>query len=146
MKFDSKKHMAQALLEGRRFKNKAGTLLHYDESKPYSPFRIGEVSASAQWDSYNEDIWEEVPRPVINGAWDLCQRSAEAATTTIADALEDIMRGVAPTTNTLYEWMYHERETDDWVISKYLLDELSADVFFGDAPYRKTGRSWEVPV
>jgi hypothetical protein len=98
---------------------------------------------------YKDDIWEEVTSssvPVINGAWDLCQRSAEAATTTIEDALEDIMRGVAPTTNTMYEWMYHERETDDWVISKYLLDEITADIFFGEAPHRKTGRSWEVPV
>lgn len=65
MRFESKAHMAQELLSGKRFRNKAGTIIHYNENKSYSPFRIGEDSMSSTWDTYIKDIWEEVkPRHV----------------------------------------------------------------------------------
>jgi hypothetical protein len=80
MKFDSKRHMAQALLEGRRFKNPRGVVIYYDANLQ-NPFRCGLDAMDRAWEDYIYDIWEEVetgPIPVINGAWDLCQHPRKA--------------------------------------------------------------------
>jgi hypothetical protein len=78
MKFESKAHMALALIAGNRFKaqTRDGGTLHYDE-RYTNPFRYGEEPAIGVWHLYGEDIWEEVAThrmPIFNGAWDLCQR------------------------------------------------------------------------
>jgi hypothetical protein len=59
MKFDSKKQMAQELLSGKRFKNTAGLVIHYDTRFP-NPFRCGANDMIGVWNTYNEDIWTEV--------------------------------------------------------------------------------------
>jgi hypothetical protein len=226
MQFTSKKQMARALLEGKRFKNHRGVVIYYDANLQ-NPFRCGLNSMDRVWEDYSEDIWEEVetggPTPVINGAWDLCHRNAveeakyhnvhqhlvdsyqvgqawqcmPAGTSAYRDCIrngvwvepewdestayrlhphneliqahrdgakiqyyahgewieetypawyEGIQYRIKPDTNIVYEWMYHERETDDWIVSKYLMNEFTAEIFFADAPYQKTGRSWEVPA
>jgi hypothetical protein len=78
MQFNSKGHMALALLEGKRFKNPRGVVIYYDANLQ-NPFRCGLNAMDRVWEDYSDDIWEEVetgPIPVINGAWDLCRRSA----------------------------------------------------------------------
>jgi hypothetical protein len=65
MKFESKAHMAQELIAGKRFINKTGEVLHYDGNRPYSPFRLGENSMNVSWENYNQDIWTEIkPRHI----------------------------------------------------------------------------------
>jgi hypothetical protein len=79
MKFDSKAHMVQELLAGKRFKDRTRNngILYYDE-RLINPFQYGKEPAFGIWQMYNKDIWEEVEStntPVINGSFDLCQHT-----------------------------------------------------------------------
>jgi hypothetical protein len=79
MRFDSKAHMVQELLAGKRFKDRTRNngILYYDE-RLINPFQYGKEPAFGIWQMYDKDIWEEVEStspPVINGSFDLCQRT-----------------------------------------------------------------------
>jgi hypothetical protein len=61
MKFDSKAHMAQELIAGKKFTSHLGGTIHYDPSEDLTcPFRYGDKSIGGVWELYNRDIWEEV--------------------------------------------------------------------------------------
>jgi hypothetical protein len=60
MHFNSKEHMAQELLAGKRFKTTNGSVIYFDPKQSASPFRYDYDAMSAAWDSYGNDIWEEV--------------------------------------------------------------------------------------
>jgi hypothetical protein len=79
MRFDSKAHMVQELLAGKRFKDRTRNngILYYDE-RLINPFQYGKEPAFGIWQMYDKDIWEEVEStntPVINGSFDLCQNT-----------------------------------------------------------------------
>jgi hypothetical protein len=79
MKFDSKAHMVRELLAGKRFKDRTRNngILYYDE-RLINPFQYGKEPAFGIWQMYDKDIWEEAEStntPVINGSFDLCQRT-----------------------------------------------------------------------
>lgn len=57
MKFNSKKEMAQALLDGRRFRNHLGAEIHYDENE-LIPFRITSISKDYIKIYWNVDEFE----------------------------------------------------------------------------------------
>jgi hypothetical protein len=59
MKFESKKQMAQLLMEGKQFKDNSGIVIHYNE-KLDPPFRYDEDMMFGIWEAYHEDIWTEV--------------------------------------------------------------------------------------
>lgn len=60
MKFDSKAHMAQELLAGKRFRNqRSGRDIYFDDTEEV-PFRYGTIHTKAIWDDFDKDIWEEV--------------------------------------------------------------------------------------
>jgi hypothetical protein len=64
MKFNSKVHMAQELIAGKRFADDIDVVVYYDEKLP-NPFRYGSSEMNGIWDDYNKDIWTEVkPRHV----------------------------------------------------------------------------------
>ena len=72
MKFESKAHMAQVLIAGKRFKTTASevedAILFYDETKE-SPFRYTfngrEYDIGHIWSCFDQDIWTEVkPRHI----------------------------------------------------------------------------------
>jgi hypothetical protein len=59
MKFKSKAHLAQELINGKKFVTRAGTVIHYNDE--YSnPFRCEEDGMLGIWNLYNIDIWTEV--------------------------------------------------------------------------------------
>jgi hypothetical protein len=67
MKFESKMHMVQELIAGKRFANKHGDIIRYDESFPNSPFRVnhyantdGSVPMGSEWNAIGQNIWTEV--------------------------------------------------------------------------------------
>jgi hypothetical protein len=75
MKFESKAHMAQSLIAGKRFKDRAGLVICYDETL-ISPFRYGEDELRGVWGDYNRDIWIEViSRHTHHDLIPLCQNS-----------------------------------------------------------------------
>jgi hypothetical protein len=59
MKFNSKAHMAQELIAGKRFENHVGGVIFYDASS-YNPYRYDEDEMSGVWDTYCKDIWTEI--------------------------------------------------------------------------------------
>jgi hypothetical protein len=59
MKFESKTHMAQELMSGKRFTNNGEFVIYYD-STHVNPFRCNSGEMSHIWDAYYLDIWEEV--------------------------------------------------------------------------------------
>jgi hypothetical protein len=68
MKFESKAHMAQELLAGKKFKRASGGVVFYNEEKN-SPFRYQfsdtDCDVDYKWAYLNEDVWEEVkPRHI----------------------------------------------------------------------------------
>jgi hypothetical protein len=70
MKFESKAHMAQELIAGKRFRNNDNTEIFYSENRS-QPFRVdnpnweNSVSMSSFWSSFDQDVWTEVkPRHV----------------------------------------------------------------------------------
>lgn len=71
MKFDSKAHMTQALISGKRFfllYDGAHRIseIFYDDRALGSPFRIRSLAdkkgsdMKSSWDDFNKDIWEDV--------------------------------------------------------------------------------------
>jgi hypothetical protein len=58
MKFDSKAHMAQELISGKRFTGDSEFVIYYD-SKHVNPFRCNSDEMSGIWNSYCLDIWVE---------------------------------------------------------------------------------------
>jgi hypothetical protein len=202
MKFESKAHMAQALLDGKRFVTDLGVEIYYDESFT-NPFRYGGDGILAAWGAYERDIWTEVkPRHVhqdlidsyqdgqvwqyrhnTNAKWldlsnhltswqpdwdedtqyrlhphnDLIQahkngakiqakKSGDWVEEPNPDWHEGTEYRIKPATKTVYEWMYHDQGIDNWVTSIYLMNEFTAEIFFADTLYQKTGRSWEVGI
>jgi hypothetical protein len=64
MRFNSKAHMAQELMSGKRFADDIDVIVYYDEKLP-NPFRYGSNEMNGIWDDYNKDVWTEVkPRHV----------------------------------------------------------------------------------
>jgi hypothetical protein len=68
MKFESKAHMAQELIAGKKFKRASGGVVFYNEEKN-SPFRYQfsdtDCDVDYKWAYLNEDVWEEVkPRHI----------------------------------------------------------------------------------
>jgi hypothetical protein len=59
---------------------------------------------------------------------------------------EDIRYRIKSSTVILYEWFGKTKVYNKWMIGKFLMDEEEAKLFFGEQPYRKTGRFWEVEV
>jgi hypothetical protein len=61
MKFESKAHMAQELLTGKRFahRGKPDEVIYYDECQ-INPFRFGDIKMVTVWESWKDDVWEEV--------------------------------------------------------------------------------------
>jgi hypothetical protein len=59
MKFESKAHMAQELIAGKRFKNESGSIIHFDDNKEF-PFRYGDHPLTLLWGSFASDVWDEV--------------------------------------------------------------------------------------
>ena len=126
MKFESKAHMAQALLEGRRFKyaDDSSGVAFYNDDKD-DPFRFAfynddeslrfdDKPIGTIWNWYSDDNWEEV----------------------------------TPQTKTVYEWMFFSKNRGRWFIDGQLLSEGEAKLYYEAeiTEYRKTGRSWEVDV
>lgn len=120
MKFESKAHMAQELMAGKRFTTKQldgeTVTVFYDEAtEGASPFTIKyddvECAMSSEWDSFCLDIWTEVEPE--------------------------------PETKTVYEWMFKPTSSNTWVIEPVLMTEKEAAEWF-EVEYRKTGRSWEI--
>jgi hypothetical protein len=93
MKFNSKAHMAQELIAGKRFKDNAGFVIYYDE-KLIDPFRCGEDELRDAWCDYNRDIWTEVkPRHIHQ------------------DLIDSYEEGQA--------WQYRYSVDDDWLNVTY---------------------------
>jgi hypothetical protein len=59
MKFDSKSHMVQELLAGKRFKDNLGSVVYFDEKRS-NPFMYNANEIFFLWALYNEDIWTEI--------------------------------------------------------------------------------------
>jgi hypothetical protein len=59
MKFESKAHMAQELMAGKRFTYRDLGVVFFDEYEPY-PFRHENKGMSLLWTEFNKDVWEEV--------------------------------------------------------------------------------------
>jgi hypothetical protein len=59
MKFESKAHMAQELMAGKKFRNTYGDIIHYDSSQVV-PFMFESEPMLLIWDAWEDDIWEEV--------------------------------------------------------------------------------------
>jgi hypothetical protein len=59
MKFESKAHLAQELIKGKRFTNNGEFVIYYDPTH-VNPFRCNSGEMSHIWDAYYLDIWEEV--------------------------------------------------------------------------------------
>jgi hypothetical protein len=70
MRFRSKRHMAQELLAGKRFKNKSGLVIYYNE-RFLNPFRCNTKSIMDVWEDYDKDIWEEVKYHVHRDLMDI---------------------------------------------------------------------------
>jgi hypothetical protein len=58
MKFESKAHMAQELMSGKRFTNNGEFVIYYDPTR-VNPFRCNSDEMSHIWDAYYLNIWEE---------------------------------------------------------------------------------------
>jgi hypothetical protein len=58
MKFESKAHMAQELINGKRFTNNGEFVIYYDPTH-VNPFRCNSDEMSHIWDTYYLDIWAE---------------------------------------------------------------------------------------
>lgn len=62
--FNSKKELALALMEGRKFKTSVGMKLHYNDTY-MNPFRCGGDSMNTTWEEYGEVTeikeWYEEP-------------------------------------------------------------------------------------
>jgi len=58
MRFESKKEMAQALMDGRRFLSAAGAEIYFDPSQ-LIPFRCGDKYMSGAWELFACE-WTEV--------------------------------------------------------------------------------------
>ena len=58
MRFESKKEMAQALLDGRRFRNYNGIDIYFDPSY-FVPFRYGDDSMVGAWNMLGVE-WTEI--------------------------------------------------------------------------------------
>jgi hypothetical protein len=70
MKFESKAHMAQELIAGRRFRNNDNAEIFYSENRS-QPFRVDNINwedsvpMSSFWSCFDQDVWTEVkPRHV----------------------------------------------------------------------------------
>ncbi len=72
MKFKSKAHMAQELINGKRFfylyDGHRIAEIYYDAKAIGSPFRNRSIALKgsemkSSWDDWNKDIWEEVEYP-----------------------------------------------------------------------------------
>jgi hypothetical protein len=59
MRFESKAHIVLELMAGKRFRNTAGFVIHYD-AKFQNPFRCNANNMSCVWELYGEDIWTEL--------------------------------------------------------------------------------------
>jgi hypothetical protein len=59
MEFESKAHMAQELITGKRFKNESGSIIYFDADEEI-PFRCDEHPLTLLWGSFASDIWTEV--------------------------------------------------------------------------------------
>jgi hypothetical protein len=59
MKFESKAHLAQELIKGKRFTNNEEFVIYYDP-KCVNPFRCNSDEMSHVWEAYYLDIWTEV--------------------------------------------------------------------------------------
>jgi hypothetical protein len=59
MKFESKMHMVQELITGKRFKTNSCVEIYYDEKYP-NPFRHGSGEMHDMWNAYCKDIWIEI--------------------------------------------------------------------------------------
>lgn len=61
MKFESKAHMAQELMAGKRFAHRGNPhdVIYYDE-REVNPFRFGHIKMMTVWDAWMDDVWEEV--------------------------------------------------------------------------------------
>jgi hypothetical protein len=66
MKFESKTHLTQELLNGKCFANCYGNMIHYDESSLNNPFRVSYASMdesspmTSEWDEFDQKVWVEV--------------------------------------------------------------------------------------
>jgi hypothetical protein len=58
MKFDSKAHMAQELINGKRFTGNSEFVIYYDPTR-VNPFRCNSDEMNHIWDAYYLDIWDE---------------------------------------------------------------------------------------
>lgn len=65
MDFNSKKSFTQALLDGRRFKNKWNEIIYFDEKRK-SPFRIDSCYNTKQWDQLTNLIEVDKQGKTIN--------------------------------------------------------------------------------
>jgi len=60
MRFESKKEMAKALMDGRRFRNLLGREIFFDANERGNPFRFGGVDMQDTWGKF-ADEWTEIP-------------------------------------------------------------------------------------
>ncbi len=64
MKFESKAHMAQELITGKRFTYNGFGVIFFDEQEKY-PFRYEEEVLLSFWGEFDKDVWDEVtPRHI----------------------------------------------------------------------------------
>ena len=59
MKFESKSHMVKELIAGKRFVDRRGFEIFYDEDHMI-PFRVGKNAMEGYWSAFDADIWTEV--------------------------------------------------------------------------------------
>jgi hypothetical protein len=139
MKFNSKAHMAQELISGKRFQSVSGLEICYDD-RYTKPFRYCSNTMLDICDAYSLDIWEEVKSCANTRV-----NHGECADIELKPYWhEDSQYRIKPTTKTIYEWMYRSKGSTKWAIREILLSEEEAKRHFGRHEYRKTGRSWEV--
>lgn len=70
MRFNSKEHMAQELMSGKRFISESGLDIYFDTTCD-NPFRCGADSIlGSTWKIYEQNIWKEVnPTPKVVYEW-----------------------------------------------------------------------------
>jgi hypothetical protein len=171
MNFRSKMHMAQELMSGKRFVNKHGDMIRYDESLPNNPFRISRynniddsVPMVNEWNVFGQNIWTDVSPESKNNSLDIhsigiITNKGEFDKFVLDEGVElefnhtdhtMYFRPVAPlkpkSAKTVYEWLYKTNFTSDWEISPVLKSEEEAKDFFDKCKYKKTGREFEVEV
>jgi hypothetical protein len=162
MKFESKAHMAQELMSGKRFTNNGEFVIYYDPTR-VNPFRCNSYEMSHIWDAYYLDVWEEVkPKHVHQDLIDSYREgqvwqyrhNSKASWLDLSNHLtswqpdwdEDTQYRIKPATKIVYEWMFKSKFEDKWMIEEVLLDEEEAKTCFKEHAYRKTGREFEVEV